>query len=347
MPASLVLRADGGVRSGGGHVMRCLALAQEWARRGGRPTFVLAEGADALGDRIRREGAELIRLEAEPGSRDDALGTAAAAAAAGAAWIVLDGYHFGEAYQHALRDGGARLLVLDDAGGSGRWVADLLLNQNLHADEAMYDAREPHTRLLLGPRFVLLRREFLDRGATPRGATGRAPKVLVTLGGSDSGNHSLSVLRALRSAAPEGAEVTVVVGPMNPHGESLRREAAACPFPARVLSRVGDLPALMAEADAAVATAGTTVWELAFLGLPAIVGVSSSVEERFADGLRRHGLFATLGWFDRRSDHELAEAIGAFLRDREGRAAMAERIRGVVDGRGAERVADLLREGTA
>ncbi len=60
------------------------------------------------------------------------------------------------------------VLAVDDYGHAGHYTADLVLNQNLHAREELYQDREAHTRLLLGNRFALLR---CDSG---NGATGRA-----------------------------------------------------------------------------------------------------------------------------------------------------------------------------
>ena len=41
---------------------------------------------------------------------------------------------------------------------------------------------------------------------------------------------------------------------------------------------------------------GSTVWELAYLGVPSIVGITPSVEELLVSGLLRRGLFRSTGW---------------------------------------------------
>ena len=139
----------------------------------------------------------------------------------------MDGYQFDAAYQKALTRRGPQVCwCLDDNGDAGYYWADLVLNQNIHAQADWYADRAPHTRLLLGTRYALLRREFLGlaRLAT-RDAPESAYKMLVTLGGSDPDNVTLKVLEALSLVPAERLEATVVIGGGNPHRASL--EAAA------------------------------------------------------------------------------------------------------------------------
>ena len=258
----LLIRADADTRMGTGHVMRCLALAQAWQDAGGQVTFLSAALPPGLESRLNAEGMTLVTLDA------DAAQTALVAQELGADWVVLDGYHFDAGSQRALKDAGARLLVLDDNGDSDAYSADLVLNQNVHARAEWYASRAPDTRLLLGTRYALLRREFRVRHDRPRGTPKVARKVLVTLGGSDPDNVTLKVLDALALIRAESLDVTVVVGGGSPHRASLEDAAARMPFPVRVVVNAANMPELMAWADVAISAAGSTVWELAFSRRP-------------------------------------------------------------------------------
>ena len=109
----------------------------------------------------------------------------ATARAAGAGWIVLDGYHFDGSFQDGLVAGGRRVLALDDYCHAGWYHADLVLNQNAGAEAVLYANRAPTTVLLLGPRFALLREEFREWSGQHRRIPLCARRVVVTLGGSD------------------------------------------------------------------------------------------------------------------------------------------------------------------
>src|SRR5215471_826425 len=164
--------------------MRCLALAQTWRRSGGTAVFVSAETTAALDARIVGEGFEAARISATPGTTEDAAQSREIARARNASWIVADSYNFGPGYQRDVRAAGLRLLLLDDYGHAGEYSAELVLNQNLGANADLYARREPHTQLLLGPRYALLRAEFSCWHDWERNIPAVARKVLVTLGGS-------------------------------------------------------------------------------------------------------------------------------------------------------------------
>jgi UDP-2,4-diacetamido-2,4,6-trideoxy-beta-L-altropyranose hydrolase len=340
----LLIRADASSSRGIGHVMRCLALGQAWRRRSGQVMLASVELPNGLRGRLKAEGFAEAQVTVEAGSINDARETARLARAWGAGWVVLDGYHFSDSYQAWIKEAGLRLLVLDDFGHASHTKADLLLNQNLHARDELYANRLPHTRLLLGTRYALLREEFLCCPDREREIAAKGEKVLVTLGGSDAENVTLNVVKALGWLRDRTLEVIVVVGAGNPHLSTLRHAIAADFKRTRLVANVTDMQALMRWADVAVSGGGSTSWELAFMGLPALTLVLADNQEELAAGLAQHGVSHNLGWHSRVTEQDLAAALGALLDDFTGRCAMSACGRRLVDGRGADRVATLMAE---
>ena len=154
-PHSLLVRTDASITIGTGHVMRCLALAQAWQQARGNAIFVMAESTASIEARLRIGNIKVERLCATPGSSDDVTRTCDVARREQADWIVVDGYRFDSAYQKALRAAGMKVLFIDDNGEASPYSADLILNQNLHASEAMYrlarSPRPPASRIALHP----------------------------------------------------------------------------------------------------------------------------------------------------------------------------------------------------
>ena len=291
----ITFRTDASLSIGHGHVMRCLALAQTWQDAGGHATFAMAMDAPAIEARLEAEEMRVVRLAADVGTADDAAHTISLARELGARWVVVDGYHFGGDYQRAIKDAGLSLLFIDDNGHANHYYADLVLNQNLHAEAGLYVKREPYTQLLLGTHYALLRREFLKWREWQREIPAAARKVLVTLGGGDPDNVTLKVIQALQQVQVDGLEAVVVVGASNPHYRELETAAKNSRVAIRLESNVKNVPELMAWADVAVSGGGSTCWELAFMGLPSIVLILADNQQRIGERLQLHSAALNLG----------------------------------------------------
>jgi UDP-2,4-diacetamido-2,4,6-trideoxy-beta-L-altropyranose hydrolase len=337
--STLLIRCDASVAMGTGHAMRCLALAQAWQDAGGNVTFATAEATASIEVRLRVGGAEVVRLPGLAGSAEDSAGTCALARQK-AEWVVVDGYQFGSTYQLALQEAGLKVLFIDDNGAAPPYSADLVLNQNLHAREDLYRERAAHTRLLLGPRYILMRREFTFWSKRIFAIAPRARRVLVTLGGSDPDNVTERILRILLTE-PD-LELTVVVGGSNPHLTRIEQLIEAANYPIRLLKDVSDMPALMVWADLVIAGAGTTSWELCMMGSPAALCVLAPNQESIAGQLGRLGAAVNLGYVHKVPANKTGDVLRELLNSQIKREKMSARGREIVDGRGAERVLAFL-----
>ncbi len=337
----LLIRTDANARIGTGHLMRCLALAQAWRAEGGAVTFVTACDSEGLLRRLRDEGTGVFRLDStypEPGEWET---TSRALAAHPGAWVVLDGYHFDPAYQRRIRETGHPLLVIDDLAHLDCYVADLILNQNIYAEDLHYD-HEPGTRLLLGTAYALLRREFWPWQTWQRETPEVARKVLVTLGGSDPDNQTLKVIRALQGVDVPGLEATVVVGASNPHVADL--EAAAGDSQSiRLVRNVINMPELMSWADVAISAGGSTCWELMLMGVPSLLVTLAENQRRIAEALDRIGFAVSLGWYSELEVETLQAEMEKLMLDPSMRCQMSTIGPRWVDGAGAKRTCEVLR----
>jgi RimJ/RimL family protein N-acetyltransferase len=138
--------------------------------------------------------------------------------------------------------------------------------------------------------------------------------------------------------ALEGLEGLVLVGAGNPHREELESAALESPVPIRLESDVAEMPPRMAWADVAVTSAGSTVWELAFMAVPSLALALADNQRPVARRLGEVGLAVDLGWSSELSSADIAQAIGRLLTAPETRSEMSRRARELVDGEGARRV---------
>jgi UDP-2,4-diacetamido-2,4,6-trideoxy-beta-L-altropyranose hydrolase len=342
---NLLFRTDASLTMGTGHVMRCIALAQAAQDAGGRVVFAMAESTAGVQTRLAGELQEVLFLSSAAscaaGSDDDAQQTIALARERAVDWIVVDGYQFTALYQRALKAAGFRVLFIDDYGHASHYWADLVLNQNAYAREKLYAVRESYVRLLLGTDYCLLRREFVSWRGRQRHVAPVGTKILVTMGGSDPGNFTATAIAAL--CGMDNIEATVVAGGSNPHLERLQRLTAQRGDRFRLVNSVANMPELIAWADLAVASAGTTCWEMCLLGLPMILVDLAENQKPIARALSDLGAATYLGSAGAVSEEEVTAQVVGLLASKSGRAQLSERCSKLVDGRGAERVLGELK----
>jgi UDP-2,4-diacetamido-2,4,6-trideoxy-beta-L-altropyranose hydrolase len=333
---TLFIRADADSQMGTGHVMRCLAIAQAWLDQGGNAVFLMRAPGQGIRTRVENEGVRVLEISADAGSENDAEETGRLVLGNHGDWLMVDGYQFGAEYQDRLKARGLKVLFLDDCGHSTHYSADLVLNQNLHASESLYRNRTSGTDLLLGARYALLRREFLSWRDWRREITTKARKLLVTLGGSDPDNATERVIEALKIAGQD-LEATILVGVTNPHRNDLEKASAGVPG-ISLVENARNMAELMAAADIAIAGAGSTCWELCFLGLPSLLIDLAENQRPVSQELDRLGVAVDLGNSGELSVQKIANELVSLVSSRGRRAKMSEGGRALIDGDGAARV---------
>ena len=339
----LIIRADASRAIGTGHVMRCIALGQAWRACGEKVLLMGDCGGESLRQRILSEGFAHVPVDRPHPDPGDLARILEELERASRPWLVLDGYGFDENLQQAIRGSGHRLAVVDDMNHLPAYHADVLLNQNLHAPELSYRYDSDTTRLF-GTRYALLRREFLRHRVEEIAAPEKATRVLITLGGADPDNVTGKVLTALAGLVDPQLEARIVVGPANSHSEQLKKAASALPFRTELLTAAGDMSALMQWAHMAVSAAGSTSWELAHAGVPALTVAVFDNQRPLAQKLGEAGAAVDLGWHTALDPSTVRRRFAKLQQDGPRRRHMAQAARALVDGNGAARVAAVLRQ---
>jgi UDP-2,4-diacetamido-2,4,6-trideoxy-beta-L-altropyranose hydrolase len=335
-----VFRVDASPEIGTGHLLRCLALSQALGEEAADVSFVTRTTNAILLDRIAKCSVDVIPLEAAEAPADAAF-TASVAEREGAQWIVTDGYAFDTDYQRRLRTTKSRILCIDDIAAC-HYVSDAVLNHGLHAEGRLSYSTEPETRLLLGPRYALLRQEFASAGnPPPREPSADGIRILLTMGGSDPHACTLRCLRAIE-ALRLPVEMRVVLGPGFAQREEVRRLASASRYPVEVFFAVEDMVAHMRWADACITAGGTTCLELCRVGVPMAAGAIAENQVPIAASVEALSLGIDLGWLPSATPRELAARLEPWLADAEALREASRRASRLVDGRGVARVAEAL-----
>ena len=326
--------------------MRCLALAQAWQSHGGTVVFVIREVPSSIDERLKSEQITIIQNPCEAGSIEDAQLTASFAKSLGASWIVIDGYNFGSEYQKILQTQGFKILAVDDFGHAGKYSADIVVNQNVYANNSFYTRKEPATRLLLGPEYALIRNEFLVWRDLNKIVSPIGNKILITLGGFDPKNISAKVIDAIDGVGIDGIKMKIVVGKDSPNNKCLWQKIHSCRNSGDLIENAQNMPELMSWADIAFSAGGSTNLEMAFMKLPSITINFAQNQVLNSKTLDQLGVVNNLGCYKDIDTQNISRILKNIMISEDDRKRMVNNGRNLVDGKGCNRIIRSMREVT-
>ncbi len=333
-------RADGNGRIGAGHLMRCLTIAEGLAFvLGGKEdiSFLTADEQSAgliesrnfrtvvLGGDCARMEEELPFLDEIFRKEEDRL-------------FLVDSYFATDRYLTALKKYG-RVWLLDDMQKHA-YPADVVVNYNLYASSQRYRKLygETQTHFYLGTQYAPIRLQFLKGGYELRS---RVKDVLITTGGGDSENIAAQVLEAVWR---DGINYHVVVGRFHPHVQEWRERGKSNPQ-IHVHVDVSDMAGLMRNCDIAITAGGSTVYELAAVGIPFLCFSYAENQEMLAESLGKEKIAVYAGKYHREPElvlERLKAGFGDMAESFAERKALSTAERQLIDGRGAFRIAALM-----
>jgi len=311
----ILIHCHGAPAIGVGHVFRAAALAEVALQRGHRVEFSGTFVGSLVTDRLRSLGVDVVA--------DPTL----------AAYDVVHVDTYGpDGDDMSARVAGQALLSNLEDGEFGRRPADLVVDPNFGAERTGRDAGPV---LLRGSRWAAVRRSVAER-AGQAVIRADARRVLVVMGGTDVQGVTGHVLDLL---AATGHDLAVTAIAQSTSREELERKVARLDLAVEVIPPRLDLTDLILDQDLVVSAAGTSVWELACLGVPAaLVCVSDNQQAGYARLLERGaavGLGSVPEGLDSREAVATLRDVLASPGERERLSRTAARL---VDGRGAWRV---------
>ena len=339
-PMATLFRVDGSGEIGMGHIVRSSALAEGLKETGEKLIFVTRRYDGKAAEFLNRRGWTTEVLESRLSLREDWKATLEGIARNQADTVVTDSYDIDESYLRVLKKSGVFLVTLDDQVKLN-FPSDLIINQNLGFTEEQYRKTEA-AQLLLGPKFAILRNEFRMKRSVPRPLVSRPQQILVTFGGGEEGGLSGKVVRALL-AMKEDFKITVVLGPAHSRKTDLKNLEKQEGGRVEVKENVQEMAELMHRSDLAVCAGGTTCWELACLGVPALIFILADNQKKNSEELDRLGCAVHLGPAESFEEKKLQTHLAGLLHRPEKIKAMSGRNQALVDGLGVQRIVKVLK----
>ena len=372
----LYIRADGNTEIGMGHVMRCLSVAEAVTDIDSQhpPVFITAdEGCRSM---IEDRGFRVIVLNTdykdmmselslfeelfdENHSRENV--------------VVVDSYQVSRAYYLALGKY-AVVACFEDMGEA--YPVNLLINYNIYAPDLEQNYKSPEQecyaidqyaekypeKTLLGAAYMPLRKAFQE----PAGyrVADKVTNVIITTGGSDPYFATAVFADALMSdemIAEHKIHLHLISGPFNRFASELRRRyqrdeiqghygtgTARSKEPSVTVTiheNVKDMRGLLLESDVVVTAAGSTIYEVSSLGVPMIVFYFAENQRQGAEALQKLTDIVNAGCFAENGEavaDRILESVKRCINDKAYRELLSRQEKGLIDGKGAHRIAKQL-----
>ncbi len=298
----VVFRADGNKDMGLGHVIRSLAL-MDILRDYFECVFVIRNPSVQLKGQISELCSQIIELEEKDfvTECDDLIRLVFRTGDI----VVLDGYAFNTRYQEMIKPHVKGMVCIDDIH-TYSFVSDVVINHAPGLDRCNYDV-SPHTRLLLGTKYALLRRPFLEAASNNR-IIEEISKVFVCIGGADPRGLGMKIVKAL-SLDKQIEKIHWIQGAAQNAVTSQDHD-----FDEGRIHRYRDLGAsemldLMQQCNLAVAPASTICYELAAVKMPILCGYFVKNQQDIYQGFLHDGAIIGMGDLMQLENHTILEEI--------------------------------------
>ncbi|MCL5267411.1 MAG: hypothetical protein M1469_04825 [Bacteroidetes bacterium] len=164
--------------------------------------------------------------------------------------------------------------------------------------------------------------------------------ILVTVGGADPNRLVLKLMRALASI--EDVRVKVVMGFAAHFKSEVYNLNKSLGQRFEIIENTDHMELLMKDAGLAVTALGTTIYELATLGVPTVVLSNYRDDKMDEYELSQLGWILPLGYHLNVGEDQIRDVVSRLWDDIRGRENMSTIAMSTIDGRGAERISREL-----
>lgn len=344
----IIFIAHGAVQVGMGHIMRSLALADEFRWHGHNVSFL--SKYDLGIETIKKWSFCVTQIPVEPiystnkfMYREEKELTKEIQFLK--SWvreiidvIIVDSYNVTEQYFYALHKFAKYVAYIDDLN-TFAYPVNIIINGSICASKLKY-RRNFDQLYLLGLQYVILRKEFTEIGFHE--VSEEVQNILVTTGGSDPYHMTEKILKSMSKLQwVNDVTVHVIIGAG--FEKEVLTEITRIPISKIICYETPDsMVGIMMKCDIAIAAGGSTIYELAACGVPSLVFTYANNQEFQVKELDENGLIVPIGGYDNFNGNELSVRLELLRENYKLRKRMAQNLRKLVNGKGAENIVNAI-----
>ena len=343
MPKEVVFRVDGGSqfkndegrKQGIGHIVRCLSIARKLEEKTCIGlAFIMRDYPKGV-EKVVSMGYQVEKIPLDKLNEEIKI-VMSILEKLTPNLIVIDLFDTDPSYVKKIRKRIPTVLSMDDLS-PGRNDADILIY-------ALKRGPKEHKRgqkIFDGPSYMCIHEVFRELAKKEKTINKSCKSILVTFGGTDHEGLTIKVLEAI-DTIDRDLEVTVVLGPAFMHKRAFEQTVKFLNKKVTIKSNISqqEMASLMYDADMAVLSGGVTPFELAAIGTPGIILFQNEAES--TQTISNYGTLVNLGLGKYVSKRRIRMAIEDLDKNYCLRKKMSEIGKKTVDGKGVERIANIV-----
>lgn len=316
-----------GKKIGSGHFYRCLSLAEEIRNQGKEVTFIV-KNKDEFLSHIGNKKIPVMTIKSgdikdEIKSCKNILDSIKS--------LIIDLPTHNELYGKSFY-GICKTATIDDLGNMNVF-SNYLFNGSIVDDYRNYKKINEKSQIYVGPKYMILRREFHDKRKEYSVSKREIRNILLTFGGSDELGLAKKFVRFF---SKKNYRITAIIGPSFKKSDTLIDHTNKFDN-IKIKTSVEDMASLFVNQDLVISSSGITSYELACLGVPSILIPVDKHQLPTATSMENNGCAVNYGYWD--DNFTRIERIISILDNYENRKKIYQLGRKTVDGKGCLRVA--------
>lgn len=336
MKPNILFRCDASPSVGGGHVVRCLALAKKFKEIGARLFLVTKNETRQLFPNLNEIFDNIFYIKTDQNLNESIRSEFGFN---NIDVLIIDDHQSNNVIEEQFQKITSKLIVLSD-NPINKHSCDILIDSNFGRCKADYEELVSQKCLtLLGSEYIILRDEFTKYPA----ARTEQKSIVVSVGYTDPASLSEFYLKSLveiENVHP----VDVIIGHAPKALENASKLAARANFDLTIHEKPENISAIMSHAFLALGAGGGSVWERCAMGVPSVTIEVASNQKYLLDALNKMGAIMHLGEIENVSQKQMSQFLISALKDRKKLNRIAQCAQTLCDGKGVDRIVKSIME---
>jgi UDP-2,4-diacetamido-2,4,6-trideoxy-beta-L-altropyranose hydrolase len=320
------IRVEMGNNVGYGHFFRCLALAEEFIKKRRKVIFITNS------KNIKKHLKKNIPFFILKGKMESDRIKECKKISKKIKFWIFDLPKENKRYSFHFKKHNSA--IIDDLGNIDVY-SKLLINGGIVKKFQKYNHNNK-TKFLIGPKYMILRKNFYKNRLDDRVCKKKIGKILLTFGGTDDSDLSSKILSEINT---KKYQVSVLLGPTYKFSKKIQTITNSNKN-IKIISNSKDTSTLFRKFDLVLATPGITIYELACLGIPTILISINEIQHTVAKYFHKMKIGINYGFW--KEDMLKLEKMIESLEEEEIRNNMKKTSQKIIDGKGIFRVSNII-----